>query len=73
VFRKSIDYFDPESDEYLKTEITFKSIHNLREKLAKQLDINRNEVFKPNELYLLALKRPDSVEKLEKILTEANI
>ncbi|CDW82708.1 3-5 exonuclease family protein [Stylonychia lemnae] len=70
-FRKIVDGFDPNNEEFLKIEFIFKGIYNLRENIAEQVDKNPDELCDISTLYLLSTKKPLSYIETRKVLDEA--
>eukprot|EP00347_Sterkiella_histriomuscorum_P012468 403368461 len=69
-FRKILDGFDPESEEFLLTEYIFKRIYNLREHLAQIIDVTPSEICDDSMLYVLSKKRPIEYQQTRNMLDE---
>lgn len=53
-----MDYFDPHSDAYLLTELVYKNLFNLRESVARRLDVNKKEICSDPDLLVIAKCKP---------------
>lgn len=68
-----IDFYDPESDEYLLCELVFRELFNLREKCADCQDANRESLLPNNALTILARRRPKTMKQLCEVLDEFDL
>ena len=58
--KKTFDWFDPTSKDFLMAEYVFKGLFNLRESLAQKIDANPDNIADVHTLYLLSKIRPTS-------------
>ena len=56
-FKKAIDFYD-QSDEYVKTELVFRELFNLRERCAERLDISQTLLLSSDAVLVFARQRP---------------
>jgi len=59
-FRKFMDFFDPQSDEFLISELVYRDLFSLRETLAQRLDTNKKHIYHDDLIGVFARKRPVS-------------
>jgi hypothetical protein len=73
-FRKNLDIgFNPEDDEFLQTELTFKELFDFREKYSESIDMYPECFIDAKVLYQFARRKPNTVEELVQILHEYGI
>ena len=67
-FTKDKDSIDANYDDYLRTELVYKRIYNLREELCYTLDCSKKIICTDTDVLLLAKKKPQSVKVFDKCL-----
>jgi hypothetical protein len=65
LFKKLMDYYEPEKDEFLVTELAFKQLFKLRDELAYRLDLHPDMVAELKDCLTLARVRPLSQKALD--------
>jgi ribonuclease D len=68
-----MDYFDHTSDSFLKSELIFKRIFNLREELCQHIDTSKKEICEDNDLGILCRVIPQNANDLIKNLDKMSI
>ena len=68
--KKTFDWFDPTSKEFLMAEYVFKGLFVLRERLAQKLDVNPDKIADARTLYMLSKIRPTTKSTVETVVRE---
>ena len=71
-FKKAIDFYD-QSDEYVKTELVFRELYNLRERCAERLDISQTLLLSNDAVLVFARQRPTTLSKFNAVLKKFSI
>ena len=71
-FKKAIDFYE-QTDEYLKIELVFRELINLRERCAARLDISPQRLLTEVAVLILARQKPMSGIELDALLNKFSI
>lgn len=72
-FKQDKDSYDPHSDSYLLTELTYQSIYNLREILSSSLDCAKKIIYSDTDILLMSRKKPTSIAEFDKCLVQMSM
>ena len=70
-FKKLIDFYDPKSDDYLKTYFAFKAMYKLRDVYAQKIDVSVKMISSDQVLLTLSKLRPSDEKSLTETLNQS--
>ena len=68
-----MDFFDPQSDDYLMSELVYRDLFELREILSQLVDVNKKLICKDELIGVIARKRPVTARDLRRFVDDHSI